>query len=261
MGEVDNYPSGTFCWIDLGTSDVARAKTFYRGLFGWELEDIPPGESGTYTVCRLHGKEVAAIHERSSAEDAEWSSFISVGDAEGATAKASGLGATVIVEPFDVPDAGRMSVIRDPTGASVHLWERRGLIGARLVNEVGTWSWNELVTRDGEAAKSFYGALFDWTADDIPGPIPRTSFGLGPLLVGGMHAPTEQEDDMSRWTISFTVADANDGAALAERLGGKILLPPMQVPRGSLAIISDPGGASFTLAAVQGGPLRGVDGS
>ena len=62
MGEVERYPGGTFCWIDLGTTDVAGAKGFYGGLFGWEFEDLPADE-GTYTMCRLRGTDVAGIHE------------------------------------------------------------------------------------------------------------------------------------------------------------------------------------------------------
>jgi hypothetical protein len=91
--------------------------------------------------------------------------------------------------------------------------------------------------------------------------VARTSFSLGVLLVGGGHAPIGPEDPTPRWTISFWVADADRAVERARELGGRVLLPPMDIPVGRFAILTDPGGAAFTVAAVPGGPVRGVDGS
>ena len=90
---------------------------------------------------------------------------------------------------------------------------------------------------------------------------PRTSFSLGDLLVGGGHAPSPQEGPAPRWTISFRVADADQSVVRAQELGGSVLLPPIDVPVGRFAIVADPAGASFSVTAVPGGPVRGVDGS
>jgi predicted enzyme related to lactoylglutathione lyase len=257
MGEVDRYPNGTFCWIDLGTTDLAGATAFYGGLFGWEFADA----GGEYTMCRLDGKDVTGMHVHGEEEGARWSSYISVDDVDAATTRARDLGATVVVEPSDVPGAARLSVIRDPSGAEVSLWQAVGHNGAGLVNEVGTWSWNELTSPDVDASKSFYGGLFGWVAEDVPAGIPRASFSLGDLLIGGAHAPTPQEGDAPRWTVSFMVGDAGESAERVQQLGGRVLLPPMDIPAGKFAIVSDPGGAPFTIAAVPGGAFRGVDGS
>jgi uncharacterized protein len=256
MGEVERYPGGTFCWIDLGTTDVAGAKGFYGGLFGWEFEDLPADE-GTYTMCRLRGRDVAGIHEHTEDQGTGWSSNISVDDLDRATSRARELGASVLAEPFDVPGAGRTFVLQDPSGAVVSLWQAGGHAGAGLVNEIGTWTWNELVAQDLEAAKGFYGQLFGWAANDLPGPITRTSFMLGDLLVGGGHVPVPQEDPNPRWTISFRVADADRSAEQARELGGRILLPPMDVPMGRFGIVADPSGAAFTVAAVPDSAVRG----
>jgi predicted enzyme related to lactoylglutathione lyase len=260
MGEVASYPVGTFSWVDLGTTDVAGAKAFYGGLFGWQLEDMTSSQ-GTYTMCRLEGRDVAGMHEHAPGDGSGWDSSISVDDVDRATARARELGATVLKEPVDMLGAGRKAVVQDPSGAVVSLWQPGGHDGAGLVNEVGTWTWNELTTPDLAAAKAFYAELFGWGTQDIPGPFPRTSFSLGDLLVGGGHAPAPQEPPTPRWTISFRVADADQSAARAEELGGTVLLPPMEVPVGRFAIVADPAGASFSIAAVPGGPLRGVDGS
>jgi uncharacterized protein len=261
MGRVDSYPNGTFCWVDLGTRDVAGARAFYRGLFGWEIRDLPAGEGGGYSMCRLDGADVAGIHRHGEDEPVDWSSAISVDDADAATARARELGATVLMEPFDLQGVARMAQIQDPAGAVVTLWQPQGHAGAGLVNEVGTWTWNELTAPDLGAAAAFYGDLFGWDAQAIPGPLPRISFSLGELLVGGGHVPTEQEGPAPRWTVSFRVADADRSAASARQLGGTVLLPPMDIPVGRFAVVADPAGVAFSVSAVPGGPLRGVDGS
>jgi predicted enzyme related to lactoylglutathione lyase len=259
MGEVTSYPDGTFCWIDLGTPDVAGAKAFYGDLLGWESEDLPTGQGGTFTMCRLRGKAVAAIHQQDGR--ASWSSFISVDDVDATTERAEELGATALEPPFDVMDAGRMALLRDPVGATVALWEPEERRGAELVNDVGAWGWNELVTPDVDEAIDFYGRLFGWTAEEQPAPMRRAGFAMGDLLIGGIHEPAPVEAADPAWGISFSVSDADQAAARAQSLGGTVVLPPMDIPIGRFTVVADPAGATCTLAAVPTGPLRGVDGS
>ena len=259
MGQVERYPNGTFCWVDLGTDDAAGAKRFYGGLFGWEFDDLPTGEQGTYSTCRLDGRAVAGLYD--GAERPGWGSYVSVEDAGRAAERARELGAEVLVEPFDTPGGGRVATVRDPAGAVVSLSQPGENFGAELVNQDGTWTWNELVSADLAAGAEFYTELFGWTAEDLPGPFPRTSFTHGDLLIGGGHAPAPQEDPAPRWSITFWVPDADEAAATAEKLGGSVLLAPMDIPVGRFTVIADPQGATFSAAAVPGGPARGVDGS
>jgi len=259
MGQVERYPDGTFCWVDLGTNDAPGAKAFYGGLFGWEFDDLPTGDKGTYSICRLKGRVVAGLYDQ--AEQPGWGSYIKVEDVDRATERARELGAAVLVEPFDTPGGGRVATIRDPAGAAVSLSVPRESFGAELVNEHGAWTWNELVSADLETGAGFYRGLFGWASADIPGAVARTSFTLGELLVGGGHASVPQEDPTPRWSVSFWVADADQAAAEARKLGGTVLLPPMDIPIGRFTVVSDPAGAVFTAAAVPGGAVRGVDGS
>jgi predicted enzyme related to lactoylglutathione lyase len=259
MGAVEHYPDGTFCWIDLGTNDAAGAKAFYGGLFGWEFEDLPTGEKGTYSTCRLKGRAVAGLYDR--AETPVWGSYLKVEDVDRAADRARELGADVVVEPFDTPGGGRVATVRDPAGAVVSLSQPGESFGAELVNEDGAWTWNELVSGDLAAGTGFYTGLFGWAADDVPGPIPRTSFTMGKLLIGGGHAPAPQEDPTPGWRVSFWVADADHAAARAQELGGSVLLPPMDIPIGRFTVLADPQGAVLIASAVPGGPSMGVDGS
>ena len=170
MGRVERYPDGTFCWVDLGTSDAPGAKAFYGGLFGWEFDDLPTGEKGTYSTCRLDGQAVAGLYDL--AETPGWGSYISVDDVDRAAGRARELGAEVLVEPFDTPGGGRVAAVRDPAGAVVSLSQPGERFGAELVNADGAWTWNELVSNDLAAGARFYGELFGWSSQDAGGADP-----------------------------------------------------------------------------------------
>lgn len=119
MGQVERYPNGTFCWVDLGTNDAVGAKRFYGGLFGWEFDDLPTGEQGTHSTCRLGGRAVAGLYD--GAERPMWGSYISVEDVGRATERARELAAEVLAEPFETPGGGRVATVKDPAGAVVSL--------------------------------------------------------------------------------------------------------------------------------------------
>ena len=124
MGERTSYESGTFSWADLATTDPTGAKAFYAGLFGWECEDLPVGEGGTYTMCRLDGKNVAALsgqrdEERAQGVPPHWNNYVTVHDLDERAARIAELNGSLMMPPFDVMDAGRMAVATDPTGGDV----------------------------------------------------------------------------------------------------------------------------------------------
>ena len=96
MGERSEYSPGTFSWVELLTSDAAGAKAFYAALLGWDWEDVPLPEGGTYTLVLKDGKRVAGLHQPSpeNAGPPAWLSYVSVEDADAAAARAGELGAT-----------------------------------------------------------------------------------------------------------------------------------------------------------------------
>jgi uncharacterized protein len=255
VGEIERYPSGTFCWIDLGAVDPESAKRFYGELLGWDYE-----EANGYTLCRVNGKDIAGIHSHADEPDAttHWASSIAVDDLDAALGRARGLGATVDFEPFEVPGA-RMAVITDPSGAQVTLWKDAGFPGARLVNEVGTWSWSDLSTRDPEGAGTFYTELFGWEFRQI---IPTYwGIAMGPYLIGGMRTMDEDPPGTQpSWMPYFVVGDLDAAAGEVARLGGRVLVPARQVPAGRFLIAADPGGAVVGLLEMgPEGASGGVD--
>jgi uncharacterized protein len=150
-----------------------------------------------------------------------------------------------------VMDAGRMAVFADPGGAVLCVWEPRGHIGAGRVNDVGCMGWNELHTRDPEAAVEFYSDLFGWKSEPI-GQDGETVYvtlknradwmngGIMPLAAQHGGAP-------SVWMTYFTVASCDDALAKAKELGGAVLAGPMEPGMGRIAVLSDPQGAVFSV--------------
>ena len=170
--DVDtNQPLGTPTWIDLGVPDLDRALAFYGAVFGWDF-DVGPEEYGRYTTCLLRGRRVAAMSAESDpAVGVFWSVYLATDDCDATAERARAAGGTLLTEPVDVMDLGRMALVRDPVGAQFALWEGRAHTGAQVVNEPGSLVRNDLVTADPEPARAFYAAVFDFTLDrneDLP---------------------------------------------------------------------------------------------
>jgi uncharacterized protein len=249
MGERTSHPSGTFSWTDLGTSDPDGAKSFYTGLFGWEIEDMPIPEGGVYSMARLDGKYAAAIYTAQEGQPTAWASYVTVDEVDAAMRRAAERGATTMVEPFDVLEAGRMAVLQDPTGAAFALWQPRDHIGAEIVNGPGALSLNQLNTPDPERAQQFYGDLFGWRAEAAPGDQPYWGLYLGDRLNAGMMPLPPDMGAPPHWLVYFGTDDID---AAAERIGGSggtVTFPKTEVPGGHILVAQDPQGATFALFA------------
>jgi uncharacterized protein len=251
MAEVTKYPPGTPSWADLGTPDIDASARFYSGMFGWQIDEVGPvEETGGYRIATLRGKRVAGLGPlMGEGQPTAWSTYIAVDDADKTAALVGDNGGQVLMAPMDVMQAGRMAVFMDPTGAAFSIWQAGDTIGAELVNEPGTMSWNELATRDAERAKEFYASAFGWTwqaMDEgesywmllVNG---RVSGGLMPM---GDQFPPEVP---AHWMVYFAVDDADASADKAKSLGGTVMVPPTDIPPGRFSVIQDPQGAAFTV--------------
>jgi predicted enzyme related to lactoylglutathione lyase len=111
MSERNGYEPGVPCWIDTWQPDADAAVAFYAPLFGWEVEDtMPPGTPGKHFMCRLRGRDVAAIASRPEGAPpvTAWGTYIWVESVDDAVAKAIEAGGGVVKEIFDSLDGGRM---------------------------------------------------------------------------------------------------------------------------------------------------------
>ena len=251
-----SYEPGTPSWVDLGTPDLEGSIAFYSGLFGWEAHVAPEPEAGGYTMFTSGGDNVAGMGPLMGEDQPpSWSTYVTVEDADATFATAIGAGATPLVEPMDVLDVGRMAIFMDPTGAAVSVWQPRSHIGADLVNEPVSLCWNELMTRDVSAAGSFYNSVFKWDMNTGTFPTPDgdemtyTEIQLGGESVAGMMEMGDEYPDEvpAHWAIYFAVADVDETALSATDLGGSVLVPPMDIPPGRMAVLADPSGASFSI--------------
>lgn len=253
MQEVMGYPHGTFSWVDLAAREQASAKNFYMELFGWDAVDNPVSEGVVYTMFLLNGKSVAGLSQMGTEQVAQgmpsiWSSYVTVDDLDETAAQVEGLGGMVLASPFEVMEAGRMAVVQDPTGATFSLWEAKNHIGASYVNVPTSLGWNELNTRDSERAVEFYNELLGWTAETRAEPSPYTTIFNNGRMNGGVIQMTSEWGDMpSHWMVYFSVVDCDGVMAKATKLGGKVVMGPIDAPGvGRFAIISDPQGGVFT---------------
>jgi predicted enzyme related to lactoylglutathione lyase len=272
MSEQDRYIAGVPCWVDTTQPDPDAAAAFYASLFGWELEDsMPPDAPGKYLIARLGGKDVAAVGSQmdGAPPNATWNTYVWVEDADATAAKVRAAGGSVISEPFDVGEAGRMGVFADAEGAAFCVWQANNHRGAAVVNEPGSLNFNVLNTRDLEGAKSFYGAVFGWELVDAGGSmwalpaygdfLERRAPGrrenmaaagaperFDETVAAATPIPDDQPDTPAHWGVTFAVDDADAIAARATELGSKVVVPPLDAPWVRMTVITDPQGATFT---------------
>ena len=251
-----SYAQGTPNWVDLQTTDQAAAKAFYAGLFGWTYDDQPMGEGAVYSMAKLGDEHVAAIAPQSpELKDAGappmWNTYIAVDSVDDAAAKVEAAGGQIAMPPFDVMDAGRMAFVLDPSGAAVALWQADQHIGATLVNEAGTLTWNELITTDPAAAKFYEQVLGVTTSTMDMGTGEYTLFHVGDQMVGG-STPPPMEGVPNHWHVYFAVDDADAIAAKATELGGSVMVAPFDSPVGRMAVLTDPQGAVFSIIKLAG---------
>jgi uncharacterized protein len=273
MAEQDRYIPGVPCWVDTSQPDPEAAVEFYGGLFGWQFENAMPSDApGKYFIARLDGGDVAAVGSQPEGGPpaAVWNSYIWVESADETAASARDAGGGVLMEPFDVMDAGRMAVLSDREGAAFCVWQAKQHRGAQVVNLPGSLNFNGLNTRDPEGAKSFYRSVFGWETLELPGGVEMWKLpGYGDFLersnrklreqmaeagappgfedvVASLNPIPDSEPELPpHWSVTFAVEDADAAAAKAVELGGKVLAAPFDAPWVRMTVLSDPQGATF----------------
>ncbi len=239
-------------WDELHSKDRARAEAFYNTLFGWTSTAVEMSSDYTYHLLNRadNGQMFAGSHQQ-GLDEADQPSFwlISLGanDVDKLTAKASELGATVIMEPADIPGTGRFALLTDPQGAvfSALSYSDGGAAPDRGQGP-GCIVWHELVTSDPEASANFYTALFDFDSEiSDMGELKATVFKQGDEMFADLLTkPAPEAPDA--WVFYVEVEDAQQTADLAAKSGGSVISPPMPLPPiGIVAWLADPTGAIF----------------
>ena len=249
-----NATEGTPNWIDIGVPDVERAKAFYGPLLGWEFADAGP-EAGHYNQCLLRGEPIAGMMPNSDdqADAYWWGVYFAADDCDTVVERATGLGAEVVIPAMDVMDLGRMAILKDPQGGQFGLWQGRTHPGSRIVNEPGSFVWNELLTRDSESASEFYRTLFGYELEPMEGEMDyvvlRQPDGR---YVGGIQGDSEivlggGKEPVPSWTTTFAVEDADVAVRTVRGGGGTVEAEPQDSPYGRYASVRDPFGVPFNV--------------
>jgi predicted enzyme related to lactoylglutathione lyase len=258
MPERSKHDPGTPSYVDLASPDPDASKQFYGSLFGWDFEDQDTGDpNNPYTTITQGGKTVAGLmllstEMRMGGMPPVWSTYVTVESIDDSVKKAMNLDGALLRTPMDVMEAGRMAVLSDPLGAVLCIWEPRNSIGAELVHEPVSMTWNELITPDPKKVEAFYKGLFGWTAEVNPMPDTGRDYtvwmreGSEHGVAGAMKPPMEGMPAF--WGVYFAVDDTDAIVAKAKELGATVLAEPMDIPDvGRMAALTDPQGASFSV--------------
>lgn len=260
--ESVEYKPGTFCWVELGTSNAEAAKSFYSKLFDWTLTDNPMGPDMVYTMLKINDKDVGGLFQLMPDMVAQgipphWLSYVSVSSVDESVEKIKSEGGAILNGPFDVSTIGRMAVAKDPTGAVFALWQSGTHQGAGIYNVPNTFAWNELGTRDTKRAGEFYSNVFGWTRDVMDmGALEYTMFKNAGRDAGGMYQITSEMGNLPpHWLVYFSVDDCDAKVVKATQLGAKVMKPADDIPGvGRFAILIDPQGAAFAIIKLNNIP-------
>lgn len=259
MTLFDRHEPGTFCWMELMTTDSAITKKFYGDLLGWTYKDDDLGDGRTYTTALLDGKIVAAMHmpdehQKKLGIPPHWGTYVAVSSVDETAAKASKLGAKLFVDPTDAGPYGRLAVIQDPTGAFLAFWQPNSHQGLQVKDVPNSFCWTELMTSDIDAAGTFYIKLFDWKTQtaDFGGTF-YTTFMTGEIPAGGMIQTKKEWGDVpNNWMPYLAVDDCDKIVEQARNSGGDVVVPAMDIPRvGRMAVITDPLGAAVGVIKLE----------
>jgi len=255
LTEKTSYEPGTPSWVDLGSPDPDASVSFYSDLFGWEVHKAEDPAAGGYRMAYLRDKAVAGLAPlMQEGQPPAWTTYVTVTDADETAEKVKSAGGQVFMGPIDVLDVGRMAVFADPTGAVFAVWQPGTHPGAGLVNEPGALAWNEVNTRDPDAAKSFYGDVFGWEA------VERDMGEAGTYVTWRLSGAAEEDESIggmldmrgrvpeevpAHWLAYFAVESLDATIEKAKAGGGGVVLEPLELPMGRLAIVKDPQDAMF----------------
>ncbi len=245
---------GKVIFVELVTPDLAAAKGFYAGMFGWTFRDIEAGATA-YAEASLDGRPIAGLVQKAvpagEHRQPAWLSFFAVSDVDAAEKIALQHGAKVLFEPHSFPDRGREAVFADPQGAVFAVLASSSGDPPDYLAAPGEWIWSSLITSDPDTDAAFYQTLFDYEVFELP----ASGDAQHLLLASANYArasvntlPANMPKAHPYWLNYVRVDDAVAATAKVVALGGRVLVEPW-VDRhgGKVAVVADPLGAPFGL--------------
>jgi len=252
---------GKFVWADLVTDDVPAARKFYSQLFGWSFSD----RSG-YVIGMNDSRPVCGMFQHSrpagqSQARPRWFGYISVANVDKARNEILKAGGRELAAPKKMPDRGEQAVFADAEGAIFGVVKSSSGDPEDFLADPGDWIWIQLLSRDAKKASEFYRAVGGYDVVENNSANRQSDY----LLTSGGYARaavrTIQATDTKvqpTWLPFVRVKSVAETVALAEQLGGKILLKPdPKLLNGRVALIADPTGAGIGILEWNGEPAKG----
>ncbi|MGH3800225.1 MAG: VOC family protein [Pseudonocardiaceae bacterium] len=255
MIEDTSFIPGSVCWIDVSTTDPARSRDFYAGLFGWTYQIDPDPNRGHYTNALRDGRPVAGLAgvPAWAGQPVTWTLYLASANIAHTAEVFDQWGGQVLYGPVDVPGQGSMLIGADPTGAVIGFWQ-----SARPwvfhTTDTGALFWAELNTRDGKQADEFFANLFGYRQQQVGDGIDvdYTTWSRGEqMLLGRIQMGENWSGDIAaHWMLHFVVDPQTGTDAAVNRvleLGGRVNIYPYDSELGRIALVADPSGAAFAL--------------
>ncbi len=246
--------TGRFVWHELMTTDVKAAKAFYTEVIGWKTEPFDSQGSEPYEMWVSSQGPMGGVMRlpdevQKQGVPPHWMGHVLVSNVDETVAKVKAKGGSVHLPPQDIPEVGRFSVIADPQGAAIAVFQPANEMDPKDTSQPGQVSWNELYADDAKAALTFYGDLFGWTIQqemDMGEAGTYYIFGQGDKQYGG--AMNRSPGMPLTWAYYVQVDDLDAAIERATSKGANKLFGPMEVPGGTrVAQLTDPQGAVFAL--------------
>jgi predicted enzyme related to lactoylglutathione lyase len=241
---------GKFVWFDLFTSDLQATRQFYEALFGWSFQETPCGEKQVLTITREGvpiANVVSADKTKIKDQPSRWLSYMSVADVDQTVLRIGKNHGSVYMPPKNLPDRGRVAVVKDPEGAVFAVVTTSEGDPPDPAYDLNDFLGSELWAKHLETAVKFYQALVDYEIEMVDVGNEKDYH----LLVtddqpraGVVQIPWD--DVKPNWVPYVAVEDVAAVAARVQPLGGRLLIAPNpEIREGNAAIIADPSGAVF----------------
>ncbi|MFJ2768581.1 VOC family protein [Streptomyces sp. NPDC087300] len=248
------FPTGAPVWVDMCAPDLGSVSSFYRELFGWELQQGGP-EFGGYSQFQLGGRTTAGAMAMPADEaPPSWTLYFRTPEVDATVKSVEQAGGGTLFEAVDIADFGRMAGLTDSAGVPFSVWQQGQLKGLDVLNEPGGLIWAELYTPDVTAALGFYGSVFGWGTTEMPFPggsytMVHPADGTADDMFGGVvPLDSDPAEATAYWLPYFQVDDCDEAVAKARRTGGEVRMEPVSMEGvGRFAKLADPAGARFAV--------------
>ncbi|MFG1818899.1 VOC family protein [Kribbella sp. NPDC049174] len=243
------WPAGTPTWVDLSADDPEAAAASYAELLGWKC--VRP-DTREYWLCSVDGQEVGGIGaKRPGGLPSRWTTYLATDQLDRTLDLVVAHGGRMVVRPSDIEQHGLMAIVADPDGAIFGLWEAAEHVGTDRRTDPGSLVWSEALSRDFEAAKAFYVAVFGYEAEEIGGDGPRyAALYAGGRPVAGiaeLHPDLPAGALSPQWLPIFATTGADAAVAQVRAGGGGVVCEPFDTDFGRMTILRDAESAPFSV--------------